>query len=220
MSRPDVQHRPLADSPRGVLAPMAGVTDRPFRILARRLGAALAASEMITSDTAPVEHAKSRRRMDHEGEPEPRVVQLAGADPRRSPRPRAATSHSARRSSTSTWAARRRRSATGLCGSALLTDECWSDRFSKRWSRRHGASRVPVTLKTRTGWDREHRNAVRIARIAEASGIAALAIHGRTRGLLYRATPSTTRSAISNRVSNSSDGERRYRHAEKGPRRT
>ena len=64
-----------------VLAPMAGVTDRPFRILARRLGAALAASEMITSDTRLWNSRKSRQRMDHEGEPEPRVVQLAGADP-------------------------------------------------------------------------------------------------------------------------------------------
>jgi tRNA-dihydrouridine synthase B len=169
-----------------VLAPMAGVTDRPFRILARRLGAALAASEMITSDTRLWNSRKSRQRMNHEGEPEPRVVQLAGADP-------LALAEAARRNVDLgaqvidiNMGCPAKKVCNRLCGSALQ-DEPLVGRILESVVaavNATGAS-VPVTLKTRTGWDREHRNGPRVAKIAEQSGIAALAIHGRTRADFY-----------------------------------
>ncbi|MBK6599487.1 MAG: tRNA dihydrouridine synthase DusB [Proteobacteria bacterium] len=165
-----------------LLAPMAGVTDRPFRILARRFGAALAASEMITSDVRLWSSAKSRRRMDHAGEPSPRAVQLAGADP-------LALAEAARRNVDLgadiidiNMGCPAKKVCNVLCGSALLTDEPLVARILAAVA---SAVNVPVTLKTRTGWDRDHRNAVNIARIAEASGIAAIAVHGRTRADFY-----------------------------------
>jgi len=170
-----------------VLAPMAGVTDRPFRILARQLGASLAASEMITSDTRLWNSRKSRQRMNHEGEPEPRVVQLAGADPE-------ALAEAARRNVDLgaqiidiNMGCPAKKVCNRLCGSALLQDEPLVGRILESVvSAVQATGRgVPVTLKTRTGWDREHRNGVRVAQIAEASGIAALAIHGRTRADFY-----------------------------------
>lgn len=168
-----------------VLAPMAGVTDRPFRILARQLGAGLAASEMLTSDTRLWHTAKSRRRMDHSGEPSPRVVQLAGADP-------AQLAEAARRNVDLgaeiidiNMGCPAKKVCNRLCGSALLQDESLVSRLLAAAVAAVPAG-VPVTLKTRTGWDREHRNGVRIARIAEDCGIAALAIHGRTRADFYQ----------------------------------
>lgn len=170
-----------------VLAPMAGVTDRPFRILARQLGAALAASEMITSDTRLWNSRKSRQRMNHEGEPEPRVVQLAGADP-------AALAEAARRNVDLgaqvidiNMGCPAKKVCNRLCGSALLQDEPLVGRILESVVAAVNATGapVPVTLKTRTGWDREHRNGPRVAQIAEESGIAALAIHGRTRADFY-----------------------------------
>jgi tRNA-dihydrouridine synthase B len=168
-----------------VLAPMAGVTDRPFRILARSLGAGLAASEMITADTRLWSTAKSRRRMDHEGEPEPRVVQLAGADP-------VALAEAARRNIDLgaqiidiNMGCPAKKVCNRLCGSALLTDEPLVAQIFDAVVAAAAPAGVPVTLKTRTGWDREHRNGPRIARIAEQAGIAALAIHGRTRADFY-----------------------------------
>src|SRR5216684_2572138 len=141
-----------------LLAPMAGVTDRPFRILCRRFGAGLAASEMLSADVRLWDTPKSRRRMDHAGEPSPRVVQIAGFDPAKKVCNRAA-------------------------GSALLRDEELVARILHSVVR---AVEVPVTLKTRTGWDPGHKNGVRIAVIAEDNGIQALAIHGRTRSDLYQ----------------------------------
>ncbi|MBM4212982.1 MAG: tRNA dihydrouridine synthase DusB [Gammaproteobacteria bacterium] len=170
-----------------VLAPMAGVTDRPFRILARQQGAALAASEMITADTRLWNSRKSRQRMNHEGEPEPRVVQLAGADPQ-------ALAEAARRNVDLgaqiidiNMGCPAKKVCNKLCGSALLQDEPLVARILETVVTAVAAtgSGVPVTLKTRTGWDREHRNGVRVAQIAEQSGIAALAIHGRTRADFY-----------------------------------
>jgi tRNA-dihydrouridine synthase B len=170
-----------------VLAPMAGVTDRPFRILARQQGAALAASEMITSDTRLWNSRKSRQRMNHDGEPEPRVVQLAGADPE-------ALAEAARRNVDLgaqiidiNMGCPAKKVCNRLCGSALLQDEPLVGRILETVVSAVAATGtgVPVTLKTRTGWDREHRNGVEVARIAAASGIAALAIHGRTRADFY-----------------------------------
>lgn len=165
-----------------VLAPMAGVTDRPFRILCRRFGAGLAASEMLTSDTRLWTTSKSQRRMNHEGEPTPRVVQLAGADPQ-------ALAGAARLNVALgaqiidvNMGCPAKKVCGKLCGSALLTDESLVARILEAVV---SAAGVPVTLKIRTGWDREHRNGVNIARIAQLSGIAALAVHGRTRADFY-----------------------------------
>ena len=165
-----------------LLAPMAGVTDRPFRILCRSFGAGLAASEMISADTRLWNTSKSRHRMNHDGEPEPRVVQLAGAD--------AAALAEAARLNVALGAqiidlnmgCPAKKVCGKLCGSALLTDELLVARILEAVVR---AVDVPVTLKIRTGWDREHRNGVNIACIAQASGIAALAVHGRTRADFY-----------------------------------
>lgn len=165
-----------------VLAPMAGVTDRPFRILCRRLGAGLAASEMLTSDTRLWSTPKSRRRMDHAGEPEPRVVQLAGADPR-------ALAEAARMNVDLgaqiidiNMGCPAKKVCGRLCGSALMRDEALAGAILEAVV--HAVS-VPVTLKIRTGWDADSRNGVRIACLAESCGIQALAVHGRTRADFY-----------------------------------
>ena len=168
-----------------VLAPMAGVTDRPFRILCRRLGAALAASEMITSDTRLWTSRKSQRRLDHAGEPEPRVVQLAGAEPEALAEAARCNVDLGAQIIDINMGCPAKKVCNRLCGSALLTDESLVARILAAVVEAVAPSGVPVTLKTRTGWDRAHRNGVRIARIAEDAGIAALAIHGRTRADFY-----------------------------------
>jgi len=164
---------------------MAGVTDRPFRVLCRRFGAALAASEMITADQRLWHTPKSRHRMNHDGEPEPRVVQLTGADP-------AALAQAARANVALgaqiidlNMGCPAKKVCGRSCGSALLTDEPLVARILEAVI---DAVDVPVTLKIRTGWDREHRNGVSIARIAAACGVAALAVHGRTRADLFEGT--------------------------------
>lgn len=161
---------------------MAGVTDRPFRILCRKLGAGLAASEMLTSDTRLWNTPKSRLRRSHEGEPEPRVVQLAGSDP-------SALAEAARLNVDQgaqiidlNMGCPAKKVCGKLCGSALLKEEPLVARILETVVK---AVNVPVTLKIRTGWDREHRNGVTIARIAESSGVQALAVHGRTREDFY-----------------------------------
>ena len=166
-----------------LLAPMAGVTDRPFRILCRRFGAGLAASEMLSADVRLWDTPKSRRRMDHSGEPGPRVVQIAGFDP-------AMMAEAARRNVDAgaqiidiNMGCPAKKVCNRLAGSALLQDEPLVARILQSVVQ---AVDAPVTLKTRTGWDRDHKNGVRIARIAEDIGIQALAIHGRTRSDLYQ----------------------------------
>lgn len=173
---------PYVLSSRVVLAPMAGVTDRPFRILCRRLGAGLAASEMLTSDMRLWNTPKSRRRRDHEGEPEPRVVQIAGSDP-------AALAEAARQNVDLgaqiidiNMGCPAKKVCGKACGSALLRDEALVARVLEAVV---NAVSVPVTLKIRTGWSPATRNGVRIARIAEAAGVQALAVHGRTREDFY-----------------------------------
>jgi tRNA-dihydrouridine synthase B len=173
---------PYELSSNAVLAPMAGVTDRPFRVLCRQLGAGLAASEMLTSDTRLWSSPKSRRRMDHEGEPEPRVVQLAGSEP-------AALAEAARLNEglgaqiiDINMGCPAKKVCGKACGSALLKDEALVARLLEAVVR---AVSVPVTLKIRTGWDRSSRNGARIARIAESAGVQALAVHGRTREDFY-----------------------------------
>jgi tRNA-dihydrouridine synthase B len=161
-----------------VLAPMAGVTDRPFRILCRALGAGLAASEMITSDARLWHTAKSRLRMNHEGEPQPRVVQLAGSDPDVLAEAARANVALGAQIIDLNMGCPAKKVCGRACGSALLADETLVARILDTVVR---AVAAPVTLKIRTGWDRSRRNGVRIARIAEQCGVSALAVHGRTR---------------------------------------
>jgi tRNA-dihydrouridine synthase B len=165
-----------------VLAPMAGVTDRPFRILSRKLGAGLAASEMLTSDTRLWNTPKSRLRMSHEGEPEPRVVQLAGSDSQALAQAARINVELGAQIIDLNMGCPAKKVCGKLCGSALLRDESLVARILEAVV---NAVDVPVTLKIRTGWDRNNRNGVRIARIAEACGIRALAVHGRTRADFY-----------------------------------
>jgi tRNA-dihydrouridine synthase B len=157
---------------------MAGVTDRPFRILCRKLGAGLAASEMLTSDTRLWSTPKSRLRMSHEGEPEPRVVQLAGSDGQALAEAARLNVDLGAQIIDLNMGCPAKKVCGKLCGSALLRDEPLVARILEAVV---NAVSVPVTLKIRTGWDRNNRNGVQIARIAEASGIKALAVHGRTR---------------------------------------
>ena len=184
---------------RAVLAPMAGVTDLPFRRLCRRLGAALAAGEMISADPRLWDTAESRRRRDHTDEPEPRVVQIAGGDPRY-------LADAARRNVDAgaqvidiNLGCPAKKVCNKDAGSALLRDESLVGAILDATVR---AAAVPVTLKIRTGWSPERRNGVAIARIAEAAGIAALAVHGRTRacrfgGVAEYATIAAIREAVS-----------------------
>jgi tRNA-dihydrouridine synthase B len=165
-----------------ILAPMAGVTDRPFRQLCRRLGAGLAVSEMTTSDPLLWHTQKSRLRMDHHGEDAPIAVQIAGYDPALlADAARHNVAHGAQIVDINMGCP-----AKKVCrvdaGSALLRDEALVARICAAVVR---AVDAPVTLKIRTGYARAQRNAVAVARIAEDSGIAALTVHGRTREDLY-----------------------------------
>jgi len=168
--------------PAVVLAPMAGVTDKPFRQLCKRLGAGLAVSEMTTADPRLWTTRKSLQRMDHVGEPDPVSVQIAGYDPQMlAEAARYNVAHGAQIVDINMGCP-----AKKVCnvwsGSALLQDEPLVGRILAAVVR---AVEVPVTLKIRTGWNRDHRNGLVIAKIAEDAGIAALAVHGRTRADLY-----------------------------------
>ncbi|MBD8526111.1 tRNA dihydrouridine synthase DusB [Pseudomarimonas arenosa] len=173
---------PYRIDPPLVLAPMAGVTDKPFRLLCKRLGAGYAVSEMTTADPRLWKTRKSQWRMDHAGEPEPIGVQIAGADPAvLAEAARFNVEHGAQiidinmgcpaKKVCNVWA-----------GSALLQDEALVGRICRAVVQ---AVEVPVTLKIRIGWNRDNKNGLAIARIAEDSGVAALAVHGRTRDQQY-----------------------------------
>ena len=166
-----------------VLAPMAGITDRPFRALCRQMGAGLAFSEMVISETRLWNSRKTSTRLEISGEQEPVSIQIAGNEP-------AMMAEAA-------WENERRGAqiidinmgcpAKKVCnraaGSALLRDEGLVRDILQAVVE---AVEVPVTLKIRTGWDRDNRNALSIARIAEECGIQALSIHGRTRADAFR----------------------------------
>ena len=165
-----------------VLAPMAGVTDRPFRQLCKALGAGMAVSEMVTSRAELRDTLKSRRRRDHEGEVEPRIVQIAGAEPDMMAEAARENVAEGAQIIDINMGCPAKKVCNKAAGSALLQDEALVQRILEAVV---GAVSVPVTLKIRTGWDQEHRNGVAIAQIAEQSGIQALAVHGRTRADLY-----------------------------------
>src|SRR5687768_4387877 len=160
------------------LAPMAGVTDLPFRRLCRSMGAGIAASEMVTSDLRLWNSAKTRHRLDHRGEPEPRVVQIAGYDPAMMADAARMNAELGAQVIDVNFGCPAKKVCNRAAGSALMRDEALVARIL---SAVVDAAGVPVTLKMRTGWDRDNRNAVAIARIAEGEGIAGLAVHGRTR---------------------------------------
>ena len=166
-----------------ILAPMAGVTDRPFRQLCREMGAGLVVSEMVTSDVSLWNTRKSRLRMDHTGEEEPRSVQIAGGDPEMlATAARLNAEHGAQIIDIN-MGCPAKKVCNKAAGSALLKDEKLVAEILQAVV---GAVDIPVTLKIRTGWDRDNRNGVQIARIAEDAGIAALAVHGRTRSDAYK----------------------------------
>jgi len=161
-----------------VVAPMAGVTDRPFRMLCRALGAGLAVSEMVASNSLLWGSEKTRRRANHEGEPEPKSVQIVGADP-------AMLAEAARYNVANgaqiidiNMGCPAKKVCNVMAGSALLRDEPLVARLLESVVK---AVDVPVTLKIRTGWDSTSRNGMRIAQLAQACGIQALSVHGRTR---------------------------------------
>lgn len=166
-----------------ILAPMAGISDRPFRALCRRLGAGLAVSEMVSADTALWGSVKSVRRLDFGGEEGPISVQILGTDPR-------ALAEAARINLglgahivDINMGCPAKKVCRVSAGSALLRDEPLVARILEAVVKAAGPA--PATLKIRTGWSPETRNAVRIARIARECGIAALTVHGRTRACTY-----------------------------------
>ncbi len=170
------------DSP-VILAPMAGVTDRPFRQLCREMGAGLVVSEMITSDVTLWNTRKSRLRMNHSGEDEPRSVQIAGGDPDMLAEAARLNAEQGAQIIDINMGCPAKKVCNKAAGSALLKDEKLVADILKAVV---GAVDIPVTLKIRTGWNPENRNGVTIARIAEQSGIQALAVHGRTRADAYK----------------------------------
>ncbi len=165
-----------------LLAPMTGTTDLPFRRLARRFGAGLAATEMTTADTSLWRSEKSRHRLRLEGDPWPRVVQIAGSDPGPMAEAARAVADAGADIIDINMGCPARKVCRKLAGSALLKDE---RRVADILTAVVAAVDLPVTLKTRTGWDPDHRNGVRVARLAEDCGIRALAIHGRTRACRF-----------------------------------
>jgi tRNA-dihydrouridine synthase B len=165
-----------------VLAPMAGVTDRPFRTLCRQLGAGLAVSEMVTSDSALWHSRKTRLRLDHRGESGPISVQIAGSEPRQMADAARLNVDNGAQIIDINMGCPAKKVCKRAAGSALLRDEVLVSAILQAVT---NAVSVPVTLKIRTGWAPEHRNAVNIARIAEAAGIRMLAVHGRTRACKF-----------------------------------
>ncbi|MEK7696631.1 MAG: tRNA dihydrouridine synthase DusB, partial [Pseudomonadota bacterium] len=165
------------------LAPMAGVTDRPFRTLCRRLGAGMAASEMVSSNSLLWGSEKTLRRADHEGESEPRTVQIVGSDPAMMAQAARVNAEHGAQIIDINMGCPAKKICNVYAGSALLQNE---QLVSEILSAVVKAVDVPVTLKIRTGWDRAHKNGATIARVAEDCGIQALAVHGRTRSDLFQ----------------------------------
>jgi tRNA-dihydrouridine synthase B len=165
-----------------VVAPMAGVTDRPFRQLCKRMGAGMAVSEMVASNSLLWGSEKTIRRGNHEGEVEPKVIQIAGSDPAMMAEAARYNVDKGAQIIDINMGCPAKKICNVAAGSALLRDEPLVARIVEAVVK---AVEVPVTLKFRTGWSMESRNALTIARIAEEGGIAAIALHGRTRACMY-----------------------------------
>jgi tRNA-dihydrouridine synthase B len=168
-----------------IVAPMAGVTDRPFRQLCKIMGAGMAISEMVSSNSLLWGSKKTQRRADHEGEVSPISVQIAGADPKILAAAARYNVDNGAQIIDINMGCPAKKICNVMAGSALLQDEKLVERIIDAVVK---AVDIPVTLKIRTGWDKQHKNALAIAHIAENSGIQALAIHGRTRACAYTGT--------------------------------
>lgn len=166
-----------------ILAPMAGITDRPFRQICRKMGAGLAVGEMLSANPLVWKTEKSRLRMDHTGESGIRSVQIAGCDPELMAQ---AAQHNVANGAQIidiNMGCPAKKVNKKLAGSALLQNPALVEQILKAVV---NAVDVPVTLKIRTGWDPDHKNGVQIAQIAEGNQIQALAVHGRTRACLFK----------------------------------
>ncbi|MBU3017035.1 tRNA dihydrouridine synthase DusB [Paraglaciecola agarilytica] len=166
-----------------ILAPMAGVTDRPFRQLCKRMGAGLVVSEMLSSNPDVWRSNKSKQRMDHVGEKGIRAVQIAGADPLLMAQAAQFNVDNGAQIVDINMGCPAKKVNKKLAGSALLQDPQLVEQIVQSVVE---AVQVPVTLKIRTGWNTDNRNGVQIAKIAEQNGIQSLAVHGRTRACMYR----------------------------------
>lgn len=166
-----------------IVAPMAGVTDQPFRILCRRLGAGMAVSEMLSSNPLVWKTDKSMSRMDHSGESGLRSVQIAGADPDLMAEAGIHNVKTGAQIIDINMGCPAKKINKKMAGSALLQ---YPALVNDILSAVVNAVDVPVTLKIRTGWDPEHRNGIEIAQLAEKNGIQSLAVHGRTRACMYK----------------------------------
>jgi tRNA-dihydrouridine synthase B len=166
-----------------ILAPMAGVTDRPFRQICRQQGAGHTVCEMVTSDTSLWNSTKSSFRLNHQGEPNPKSVQIVGYDPQMLADAARLNMERGADIIDINMGCPAKKVCNRLAGSALMQDEALVARILETVVK---AVPIPVTLKTRTGWNREHKNGVTIAKIAEDCGIQMLAIHGRTRADKYQ----------------------------------
>lgn len=166
-----------------IMAPMAGVTDQPFRLLCKRLGAGLVVAEMLTSDSRLWNSRKSQLRLIHQDEPEPRSVQIAGTEPDQMALAAQLCVERGAQIVDINMGCPAKKVCKKAAGSALLKDEVLVESILNAVVT---AVDVPVTLKIRTGWSPEQRNGVTIARIAEEAGIQALAVHGRTRACAYK----------------------------------
>jgi tRNA-dihydrouridine synthase B len=165
------------------VAPMAGVTDRPFRQLCKKLGAGLAVSEMVTSNSLLYGSAKTRRRADHTGEVEPIVVQIAGADPELLAQAARYNVERGAQIVDINMGCPAKKVCNVMAGSALMQNEPLVAKILETVVA--AVPETPVTLKFRTGWNRQNKNAPTIAHIAQESGVRAIAIHGRTRADQY-----------------------------------
>ncbi len=166
-----------------ILAPMAGVTDRPFRRLCRELGAGMAVSEMVSANSLLWGSGKTRRRVDHQGEAPPCSVQILGADPGIMAEAARFNVDNGARIIDINLGCPARKVCNVMAGAALLTDE---SRIGRILEAVVMAVDAPVTVKIRTGWDKTRRNGVRVARLAELAGVQAIAVHGRTRACGYK----------------------------------
>jgi len=168
------------------VAPMAGVTDRPFRQLCRRLGAGYAVSEMVTSRRELWDSLKTSRRANHEGEPGPVAVQIAGTDADTMAEAALYNIDRGAQIIDINMGCPAKKVCNKWAGSALMQDEPLAIAIARAVVDACEPRRVPVTLKMRTGWSATHRNAVRLARAFEDAGIRMLAVHGRTREQGYK----------------------------------
>ncbi|WP_217541369.1 tRNA dihydrouridine synthase DusB [Vibrio metschnikovii] len=166
-----------------IVAPMAGVTDRPFRELCLRYGAGMAVSEMMSSNPALWKTDKSKNRMVHQGESGIRSVQIAGSDPQQMAEAAQFSVENGAQIIDINMGCPAKKVNKKLAGSALLR---YPDVIEHILKAVVDAVKVPVTLKTRTGWDTDNKNCVYIAQLAENCGVQAFALHGRTRTCMYK----------------------------------